>query len=90
MIGIQDKELELIPNLRVEMMVQEACQLEEMKAQVSQQSEEACAVQEVVQGLTKNTRCKTQNNTKTEAPKEKTAAEHVVDGAERGTNQTGK
>lgn len=71
MIGIQDKALELIPNLRVEMMVQEACQLEKMKAQVSQQGEEACAVQEVVQGLTKNTRWKKQNHTKDRGSKGK-------------------
>lgn len=43
MVGIQDKELsrklQLIPNLTLEMMVQETCQLEEVKAQVSQQGD---------------------------------------------------
>ncbi|ROL43556.1 hypothetical protein DPX16_13487 [Anabarilius grahami] len=50
-VGIQDKELsrklQLIPNLTLEMTVQETRQSEEVKAQVSVQGEAACAIQEV-------------------------------------------
>lgn len=50
-VGIQDKELsrklQLIPNLTLEMTVQETRQSEEVKAQVSMQGEAACAIQEV-------------------------------------------
>ena len=53
MVGILDKDLsqrlQLIPNLTLVMMVQEVQQSEEVKAQVDQQGEQACAVQEVAQ-----------------------------------------
>lgn len=87
-VGIQVRELQLIPNLRVEMMVQEACQLEEVKAQISQQGEEACTIQKVVQGLTKNTRWRKQNYERDRGSKGNTAAEHVVDVATRSTRGT--
>lgn len=50
-VGIQDNELshklQLIPNLTLEMTVQETRQSEEVKAQVSAQGEAASAIQEV-------------------------------------------
>ena len=53
-VGIRDKELsrklQMLPNLTLEMTVQEARQHEEVKAQVSLQGESACAVEEVARG----------------------------------------
>ncbi|KAI4884910.1 hypothetical protein NFI96_000923 [Prochilodus magdalenae] len=64
-VGIRDKDLsrklQLIPNLTLEMTVQEARQSEEVKAQVSQQGEAACTIQEVAQGHRKPTKWPKQN-----------------------------
>lgn len=58
-VGIQDKELsrklQLISNLTLEMRVQEVRQNEDVKAQVSQQGEGACTIQEVARRRAEHT-----------------------------------
>ena len=82
-VGIRDKELsrklQLIPNLTLEMTVQEARQQEEVKAQVSQQGEATvCAIEEVVRALA-NSKWMNGNTTKLNNTDAANGVRHVAD-----------